>query len=164
MKEEAPWKESQMWDPEIPQLLTPPAKGWHLNSMLFPSLPPLWSCCVDRQPLLSGPQHSHEDPLRRSSRHLAKGRGAALGHRVKPQMALAFWRSRWSDESLWGKGALVDCLVCPGRLPGGGDMGAAVGRLCVCVCVCVCVCGAAEDLPGGGPRVGPGFVLLGLAK
>lgn len=51
----------------------------------------------------------------------------------------------------------MGALVCPGRLPGGGDMGVVqmqVGEERLCMCSCVCTFTAGGDLPGGGKLSG----------
>lgn len=68
-------RKSEMEPGETPQLLTPRSQlRMRFESRALPSHPPPCSCCVDHQPLISGPQCSHEDPLRRGMRHWAEGR------------------------------------------------------------------------------------------
>ena len=134
LEEEAPRTESQRWSSGTPPTShTIPAEG----GFKLGALPPSPSCCVDRQPLLPGPQCSHEEPLRPSTRHWAVEGRLLGGHKA----GNCKWRGPCGGQGgvtrASAEWALVGSLVCSGRLSGGGDMGAAgVGmrRLCVCVC------------------------------
>lgn len=90
------------------------------------------------------------------------------------------WRSRQGVMSFEGALTLVGALACLGRLPGGGDMGAAAVEIrrghgvgtCMCVCVCMCIGHVrTSQMVGSGPQsgsqsgagvCGPGTSLQGL--
>ena len=119
-----------------PQLLTPSQLRGDLNPAPAPS--PYY--CVDRQPLLPGLLSGGAQDTGQWGRLLR-------GHKAR--------NCRWCGPC-GGQGgamraleerALVGPLVCPGRLAGGGDMGAAAVGIGEAACVCVCVCARVQGWP-----------------
>lgn len=134
---------------------TIPAEG-DLNPVLWPPSP---SCCVDRQPLLPGPQFSrgaaetkhetlgsggggcwggHKARTRRwpgpVEAPAGEMRAGAVGFRAPGLSRKTFWRRRHGAVAVGMRRAV--CVVC--------------ACACVRACACVCVCRAGQHLPGGG--------------
>ena len=138
LEEEAPRTERRRWSPGTPPTShTVPAEGGFKPRACAFCLLRCGQAALLPGLLSGGAQDSRQ-------------RGRLLrGHRARN----CRWRGPCGGQGgamrALAEPALVGPLVCPGRLSGGGDMGAAavgMGKQRVCVCVC----GAGQHLPGGG--------------